>query len=422
MHFIGHTRFSIYAPESRAWRASDRSRFKTEGDYRRYLFSDARLSIRADILLKFSLPQLEIAARGHNVTHLLSYSEHLPKKYEDMLLRAETQYPFLILERQQRGVPHATIEMISRGSLFDTADPYQPFGIYRLDDDDVLPVDYFAQNAPYVKQEHVGMQVSLGTGVSAIYKDGRFFNARKCYHPMLSIGYMSIHKFNEDASMTKLPPVSHSVADRHYPVIMDSRKLGYLWTRHTEQDTVLGLVETDQGSRIESLKKHMDVHPAIHDLEELNAAFPILADDITSASNPSSTRQELVTVPQIIPGTGLHLKSRRVSGELKVTTRLSCDMSSLPRNALLSFIFVDAEGLRVPPESLDDRLQGQGVSRSDNQRIGWFRYLGTRPGKNRTQTQFHLPEGVFVGAVRVIKWGRMSTTITIQSLSVESQA
>lgn len=421
MIFVGHTRFSVYSPNSGAWKASNGSRFKSQDEYRRYLFSDARLVSRGEILINFSLPQLARAAKGYEVTHLISYSEHLPKKYEDMLLDAAERYPFLVLDRQQGGVPHVQVEEIARGAV-QKSDPNQPFGIYRLDDDDALPADYFAQNTPYLRDEYVGMQVSLGTGVSAIYKDGKFFNARKVHHPMLAIGYMSVHKFNEDGSMTKLPAVPHSKADRHYPVILDSRKLGYFWTRHTEQDTVLALVETDEDSRISSLQRHMDTHPAVHDMAELAEAFPYFDNKITSASKLAATREVLVPSPKLLPHAGLHLKPTRASGSFSVSTELTCDMNSVPRNALLSFIFVDNKGVRVDPKSLDESMDGQGLTRSSNASVGWFRYLGTKPGKNRTKIQFRLPDGIFVGAVRVLKWGRTSTSITVGSLSVEIES
>lgn len=422
MYFVGHTKFSVYSPQSGAWKASNGSRFKTERDYRNYLFSDERLSNRIDIFINYSLPQLALASQGHHIAHLISYSELLPTKYEEMLQRAAEQYSFIVLERQQSGVPRVVLEDLCRKTLMDSSDPQQPFGIFRLDDDDLLPADYFEQNVPYIRSEFVGMQISLGEGISAIYQDGQFFNARKVYHPMLSIGYMSVHRFDADGIMSKIPAVPHSKSDRHYPVIMDSRKLGYFWTRHTEQDTVLGLVETDEESRVSSLKRHMDTHPAVHDMEELFESFPCLDGKITAASKPSTIRQELVPAPKEVTSEGLHLSPNRSNGNFVVSAELTCDMTAVPRNALLSFIFVDVNGLRVAPESLDESMQGQSIRRSGSARIGWFRYLGTKPGKNRTKMQFRLPSGVFVGAIRVIKWGRQSTSITIRSLSVEIES
>lgn len=421
MYFVGHTKFSVYSPQSGAWKASNGSRFKTERDYRNYLFSDERLSNRIDIFINYSLPQLALASQGHHVAHLISYSELLPTKYEEMLQRAAEQYSFIVLERQQSGVPHIVLEDLCRQTLKGSSDPQQPFGIFRLDDDDLLPADYFEQNVPYIRSEFVGMQISLGEGISAIYQDGQFFNARKVYHPMLSIGYMSVHRFDADGIMSKIPAVPHSKSDRHYPVIMDSRRIGFFWTRHTEQDTVLGLVESDAQSRVESLKRHMNTHPAAHDIEEVLEAFPTLRDKITSASDPMAKHVELIPSPADLSSAGLHLKVEKASGEVSVSSTLYCDMSSIPRSALISFIFVDSNGLRIDPESLDDALEGQSIRRSGSARVGWFRYVGTKPGLNRSKLSITLPHGVFVGAVRVLRWGSSKSKIAVRSVSVESR-
>ena len=405
---------------SGAWKATNGSRFKTQSDYKNYLFSDTRLDPRINIFINYSLPQLNIAAKGHEVTHLVSYSEFLPSKYEQALLNAQEKYSFLKLEKQKIGTPSITLESLARQQLLQSEDPLQPFGVFRLDDDDILPANYFDQNAPYINQEFVGMQVSHGTGVSAIYKDGQFFNARKTYHPMLNIGYTSIHQFNATGEMTKLPIAGHNIADRTYPVIMDSRKLGYLWTRHPAQDTALGLVETDEITVIKTLKRHMDRHPPVHDMDELYESFPILKNNITNAESPDATRQELITSSIDIEAKGLRIKPKPIGGNIKFTTTMNCDMNAEVRNSLISFVFVNSEGLRIDPLSLDDHFKNQQISRSDNPRIGWFRYLSTKPGKNRTKTEFSLPDDVYIAVVTIIKWRRQETKIVVTSLSLES--
>ncbi|KSU67698.1 glycosyltransferase [Arthrobacter sp. NIO-1057] len=420
MLFIGHTKFSVYTPTSGAWRATNGSKFRSEEEYRAYLFSGLRLDPRIDILINFSLPQLALAAKNHQIVHLLSYSELLPRKYEQLLIDASDKYEFIQLNKQRLGTGWKTAEQIAPDLLLTSEHPQQPFGIYRLDDDDILPADYFDQISPYVKEEFVGMQVSLGTGVSAIYKDGQFYNARKTYHPMLSIGYTSIHKMNGNGEISKFPVSAHNLADRKYPVILDSRRLGYLWTRHTQQDTALGLLETDESSLNEALKRHMDRHPAVHDLDELFSSFPILENKITAAGSPKSTREEMITKSTELDHLGLRLKPKRVGGRVKVTVTMTCSIDSVPRNALLKFIFVNKDGRRIDPKTLDQYFENQPISRSGNARVGWFRYLSTRPGKNKTVIDVTLPPNVCIGVVSVTKWVRNETRISINSISVES--
>lgn len=422
MFFIGHTKFSVYTHSSGAWRATNGSKFKSQEEYKKYLFSDSRLKPRIDIMLNFSLPQLALAATNHEVIHLISYSELLPEKYEKQLTYAASKYPFLRLDKQKIGSGWRTAEQIAKDFLIASDNPDQSFGIYRLDDDDILPADYFEQLAPYIKDEFVGMQVSLGTGISAIFKDGKFYNARKTYHPMLSIGYTSIHKMDANGEISKLPVAAHNLADRKYPVILDSRKLGYLWTRHTQQDTALGLIDTDEDSLRETLKRHMDRHPAVNDFQELYSSFPILKTRITSAESSNSTYEEMILTPTDLDRSGIRMKPNRIGGRIKITTSMICDLNSVPRNALIKFIFVDKEGRRVEPKFLDQFLKDQPISRSGNPQIGWFRYLSTRPGKNRTLTEFVLPPEIFIGVLSISKWARNETKIMIGSVSVESLA
>lgn len=301
------------------------------------------------------------------------------------------------------------MEPIAKEKLQASNNPSQPFGIFRLDNDDILPANYFDQNAPYVKKEFVGMQVSHGIGISAIYKNGKFFNARRTYHPMLNIGYTSIHCFDEGGFMSKLPIAGHNVADRTYPVIMDSRKLGYLWTRHPAQDTALGLVENDEASLVGALKRHMDRHPAAHDMEEIYRAFPVLEGEITNASTPESTREEMVNQAIVLDLTGQRLKPEPVGGEIRITTSTTCDMQSEARNSLISFVFVDDAGLRIDPKSLDEHFKDQHISRSGKERIGWFRYMSSKPGLNRTVSSFTLPAGVYLAVVNLLKWRKRDT-------------
>lgn len=62
--FVGHTRFSLLVPDSASWRASNEQTGFSEGEYRDYLYDDARLSLRTDIFLNHTVPTLAKAAKG----------------------------------------------------------------------------------------------------------------------------------------------------------------------------------------------------------------------------------------------------------------------------------------------------------------------------------------------------------------------
>lgn len=422
MLFVGHTRFSVFQPRSGAWKATNGTRFKTEEEYRSYLFSDERLANRADIFLNFSLPQVAKAAEGRNVVHLVSYSHYLPEKYELRLIEAAKKYSFVVLDKVSPSGEQLTTEDIARDELFSkfSSDPYQPFGVYRLDDDDLLPIDYFERHEKYVKEPFVGMQVSLGTGITAIYADGKFVNARRCYHPMLAIGFMSIQRFAEAGLVRPKTNVSHNMSDRYFPVVLDSSGLGFLWTRQVEQDTSLGLASSDREGILTSIRNHINVHPPIDQSDNFEKYFPLLGGKLTAAKVAQSTHEQLIESNVKMQNNRIEMKCRPVSGAISISIKMVCDMTAAVKNALMSFTFTDRTGALVPQEQLDAHMALQRVTLSGNPNIGWFRYLNTRPGQNMTNAEFTLPDGVFLSAITVRKWKKQDTTLTLRSLTVES--
>lgn len=423
MLFIGQTRFSLYNPNTSAWKASNGSRFKNEREYRKYLFSDERLGMRAEIFFDMSLPLLAEASRGFDVRHLISYSDYLPRKYQRMLQDAAKSHDFLILDKQKTKVPAQTVESVARGILLgtNTNDPHQSFGSYRLDDDDLLPVDFFQRNEPYIRPENVGSIVSFGTGLTAIYMDGKFYNARRCYSPMVAIGLMGINKFADDGTLVSPVPIGHNRSDRANPVILDSREIGYMWTRHVEQDSTLGSATIDNDKLLQRIRKHIDPHPPATDAEEIARHFPLIADRISPAFGPGSTLEAPITSKTMIPEGGVVLGLQDLRGEIHFKVELTCDVSTEMRNALVSFVLIDeATGEVANPEKWAVPLREVWVSTSGNPEVGFYKYLNTGPGKQNTRFKVLLPEGLTMKGAKVMKWRRQKSPISINAITVTS--
>ena len=94
------TKFSVYAPGSRAWRASQLK----EADYMDYLFDEERLSFRWHIFKHFSVPTL---IKNHEFLDtffsIIYYSEELPNKWKDKLFSLESKYSFIKVCRDDTG-------------------------------------------------------------------------------------------------------------------------------------------------------------------------------------------------------------------------------------------------------------------------------------------------------------------------------
>ncbi|NLS11053.1 hypothetical protein HGQ17_13825 [Nesterenkonia sp. MY13] len=312
--FLGHTRFSIDAYGS-AWfnatrtRPSGVSMFESRQEYLDWLYDHDRLERRAKILLEWSLPQLQlaaeqIAAHGHEVRHVVSYSANLPEAFQTRLREAAEQFPLLHLH-QTSGVVDGFLppeEVVHE--LLDARDSAgggeaEVFAAYRLDDDDILSTDYFTLLEPYVGAENVGFRVSLGLGFSGVWRDGRLCAARETYYPMISMGMASICSRDTDRWLhvperyVDASQDNHDLADRGAPVITDSRKPAFFRILHETQSGVLH--RTRQLSRhwyADALSRIQHAPPA--DPDVVAEKFPVLAQAVTVAHGTEGETIELL--------------------------------------------------------------------------------------------------------------------------------
>jgi len=294
--FIGHTRFSVHQHGSgyfNATRGADLGAGFSEEEYTKWLYSETRLAPRTEIFTTLSLPQLALAARDHDVLHYVSYSPSLPKHHQDQLKAAAEKYNFLRLNETQKPVNSTPSRALVNQALEERDHGTKPFGVYRLDDDDLLSVKYFDQMAPYVTPRHVGWWVSLGTGFSAIRMNGRYAYTRELYYPKSAFGPMAIAARAEDGEIANLSAPKHTVMDKFNPTILDSRAPAYFHIRHESQDsTVKGTVSPFYP---EAMSRILGEGPA--DLDHVAELFPVLAGQATTEPGPAGTGVRLSNSP-----------------------------------------------------------------------------------------------------------------------------
>lgn len=271
--FVGATRFSLYQPNSDLWLASNGTKVSPE-EYLDFLYDDARMAPRCDIFLTCTLPMLELAAAGHDVRHVVSFSENLPEQYRSRLVAAAQEFDFLVLDEVPVGQRSLDLPRFGLEYSRELGLEGQPYGQYRLDDDDVLSRDYFDQMVPHITPEHVGWVVTLAKGITAVYQDSRFYFAKEAVLPLHSKGHLAVVQWRDSEFVTP-PTVSHNASDRHNPVVLDSRKFSHLWVRSTTQDGALhqlGMDEHEQTVRIQNALGRMPGVPQ----EVLDEVFPLL--------------------------------------------------------------------------------------------------------------------------------------------------
>lgn len=276
--FIGHTRFSVFMPNSGAWVASNGSKM-TEREYLEHLYSDERMEPRADIFFNYTLPMLATAAARGNFAfrHIVTYSGRMPQKYVRRIHDAARQYKFLLLdELPASGLGGLNVHKAARSILINEGLPRTtPFGSLRLDDDDILSADYFEQMAQYINEAHVGYVVTLARGITALYEDGEFYFARDAVFPLHSKGHLSICQYDDKGNLTTPVGAAHNRSDRVNPVILDSRKFSHLWVRSVSQDTALHQVEQGREGQLKRIYQDMETYPALNEMWE--DAFPQVA-------------------------------------------------------------------------------------------------------------------------------------------------
>lgn len=268
MLFLGHTRFSLFEPESPSWRLSRADESQNQAIYEAVLFSKERLDGRARIFFEHTLPTLEIAAEGFKFVHVVSFSENLPLEYREKLYEARKKYDWLELDERSLKSRGA-----ARGTEFlrDHLQAGELFASFRLDDDDILATNFFQRAAKFVNHENVGRIVSLGLGIEAYFEDGHFIAPRMEHRPKIAIGLLSIGKLSESGRVQKPRPIAHTKSDLANIVILDSREIGFIHTMHGSQDSG---VDKEDGDFARRFRNYLNLPEVTEEEDRIQELFP----------------------------------------------------------------------------------------------------------------------------------------------------
>ena len=400
--FFGQTRYSLYIPDSAAWRASSGSSLGGE-EYRNYLYAPDRLDFRERVFTELTVPALADAAEKHEVWHIVSYSESLPEKYAEKLRCTAEEFPFLILQELPDGVSDwGPSEQIIKEKLRSGI-----FGRYRLDDDDLLSKHYFDAVTRFVKPEYVGMVVSLPRGIEAIYSKGHYFNFRDAHVPMNSMGMLYVSELTQEGAIRAPRAGAHDKADRLAPVIMDASQIAYLRTNHDGQDNML---RHQAGMVTERLVSNIDKFPAVPSVELVRENFPaiaskILNDDRVAKRNWAHPVEDGIQISFDGDSSGVTVA---ISGEAPEGIR---------QNPLA--LSLDLESPRGRSVSVSSKLKG--LATSADPTIGQFVYFDVKPGKFAVSASAFLPDGVRIRSAKIVPLVREARAIHIDSCVVDHE-
>ncbi|MFS0182652.1 glycosyltransferase [Corynebacterium striatum] len=398
--FVGHTRFSLFVPDSASWRASNGQSGFSEAEYRDYLYDDERLSLRTDIFLNHSVPMLSKAAEGFDVKHIVSFSKSLPQRYKRKLHEAAEKYGVLHLDE----LPDGDSGWTAVRRYIQTTGFKGTFGRYRLDDDDVLSAHYFQTTEQYIKPEFEGMLVSMPLGVEAVYEEQQFFHLREAHTPMNSMGLLSICSVGDDGTVNEPQSGPHDKSDRYAPVILDSSQLGYLRAIHAGQDNAM---RHEQAVVMARLMENMAAFPPFTDFEGLEVAFPTVAEQMLSNGAPLSVGE--------VVGQGQHYLLEPSNGDVGLVFEGESEVD-LTNELLVSLWIEDSRGRRVPSYK-----KIEGFAASNNPSIGHFAYVPTSSGTFRSLVSLHLEHGYRLRGFRVLAKSARAEKVRISRLIVQQR-
>jgi hypothetical protein len=272
---IGITRFSVFLPNNKtAWRLNDGSNID---EYRKKLFAPDRLNTRLKIFKDWSLPALNLISKQcPDYVHILHYSKYLPDNIKNEIIATKLKYPFLLLnEINEDGTGEINnMDTILNKRYGHLLNKIIPFAWFRLDDDDIIPHNFYQRIRSYISLAFVGHSVSLGKGLTATFQNNHLYNFREEELRFNSVGLMYVCAYLTKIKQRYVPDSgSHTTTDRHAPGIVDSSELGFLRILHPNQDS-------DQQESSPDLSKPILLHnwsasrPFFFNMETVSQYFP----------------------------------------------------------------------------------------------------------------------------------------------------
>ncbi|MCF7530045.1 glycosyltransferase [Neisseria lisongii] len=392
MYFIGQTRFSLYIPKSVAWNVSN----FTEEEYITHLFSDERMAVRAKIFAEISVPLMAKMKKDFNYHHIVSYSSILPAKWKAMLCELAKKYPFLYL---------CEVDSHKENPIYSILKdkPNGPVAFFRLDDDDLLTVDYLSNLEKYNAPAYKNMAVSFGKGIIGLYENNNYTDFRDVVQKYPSMGQAYIGYWQDNS--LELPPFySHHDLDQNIPVIVDSINIMYLQTYHKQQDTNYRFSKDTQSNL---MMAELAKYPRSKTTTKLENYFPILKENIEYFFEKKESYFKLKdkNIAQRNNVYPIEKGYKKDIFECEYTIELPEKFVS-PKAILISFSFDK------------DVEVSSGLIFSSYKNIGWFKYLSTANGVASGMLSFILKEPAKITRIEITLWDERFKSAFIKDITI----
>lgn len=394
MYFIGQTRFSLYTPKSNAWNIS---KF-TEEEYINHLFSDERMAIRAKIFSEISVPMLAKMKKGFDYYHIVSYSSIMPEKWKKLLFDLKDRYPFIYLHEADKEQGNPIIAILKNK-------PSGTIAFFRLDDDDLLSVNFLESLSKYNHLPFKNMAVSFGKGFTGYYKENKFVDFRECKQRFIAIGQAYIGSYID--GKLELPAVhSHHNLDENYPVIVDSREPMYIHTHHASQDTNYRF-SNDSGNKTDTIESDLMKYSKIKSSEFISKAFPDVAEDV---HNFLANQKKVYSVNNFsISDKCSTFEIKNDIDEVVFDCKYEFHTDSSISSSKAFVLSVVTENSDMPIQCLN---------KSDNPNIGWYKYIPVSSGIASGEFSFILSRSDKISKLKITIWDSRIKDVEIKEISL----
>lgn len=405
--FYGVTRYSLFSPGSQSWKTSGNGVFKTPDDYMKYLFSEKRLRLRAELFLTKSVPVLAGMAEQHDYKHFVLHSGLLPEQHKELLFEAAATYPFLVPVEWNEVVRGTGIEEVRPLIERDLAgkcsadDGVQPVVWFRLDDDDILAADYLTRLEPYRTLNHLGMAISFGLGLTAYKGRHELINLREYHHPKSAQGLAFVSGFDpENGHLAYTAPGPHPDVDRVMPTILDSREHMYFQIRHGDQDSSL---KASPHARVAHVLARLERMPVVRASDISATRWPTMMDDIISGEPsefvPSTGAEPFVLTADTI----LTFPLEAGAGLVEFEFEYESPEKLVGIFAVVSYDLLGADGLDVATLGL-----------KKSPKFGPSRQAWSRRSSGVVRQSVLLPEGVGISSITLIGKNRQPGEVVLR--------
>ena len=385
MYFIGQTRFSIFSPDSKAWNISGLS----EQEYLNILYSDERLSLRMKIFCNYSLPLLSKMKKDYSYKHIVSYSSQLPFKWKQILINSCKQYDFIYLHEVDLYSGNPIINILKDNNVNGS------IAYFRLDDDDLLSINYLDQLSFYNNLSFKNMAISFTRGIVANF-DTSFIDFRECYKQFLAIGQAYIGSYI-DGRLDIPMNLSHHNLDRHIPVVLDSRQCTYLWTLHNRQDSIYRKNSVN-------VQEQLNAYAVIDDMISIEHYFPTLNEDLFNFFKKKN-KFNLSEINLIDKKTFIPINIYAKNFDIKCIFK-NINLSNISNGLVISFVF-------------DDYVDNvNNLVKSPSKDIHLYRYASFSDGISKFNVNISLPKLNTLKGFNILLWDSSIINSSLESLSI----